>query len=98
MYTERQQSDPQSFFQVGGIHGLPYTPWEGATVDPPVNAENQWAGYCFHSSVLFPTWHRPYIALFEVVLSALFIFRFLDCSLAASSVDSRPRGRRDLHR
>ena len=74
MYTERQQSDPQSFFQVGGIHGLPYTPWEGATVDPPVNAENQWAGYCFHSSVLFPTWHRPYIALFEVVSSALFIF------------------------
>lgn len=68
MYTERQQSDAQSFFQVGGIHGLPYTPWEGATVEPPVNAENQWAGYCFHSSVLFPTWHRPYMALFEQIL------------------------------
>lgn len=23
-------------------------------------------GYCTHSSILFPTWHRPYLALFEV--------------------------------
>lgn len=23
-------------------------------------------GFCTHSSILFLTWHRPYIALFEV--------------------------------
>lgn len=23
-------------------------------------------GYCTHASILFPTWHRPYIALYEV--------------------------------
>ena len=25
-------------------------------------------GYCTHSSILFPSWHRPYLALFEQVL------------------------------
>ena len=24
------------------------------------------AGYCSHSSVTFPTWHRPYVAMMEV--------------------------------
>ena len=23
-------------------------------------------GYCTHGSILFPTWHRPYLSLFEV--------------------------------
>lgn len=26
------------------------------------------AGYCTHASVLFPAWHRPYVALFEQIL------------------------------
>ena len=34
----------------------------------PGNANN---GYCMHSSILFPTWHRPYLALYEQVLSGL---------------------------
>ena len=25
-------------------------------------------GYCTHNSILFPTWHRPYLALFEQIL------------------------------
>ena len=33
----------------------------------PGNEEN---GYCAHVSVLFPLWHRPYLALFEQVLYA----------------------------
>ncbi|KAK5657068.1 hypothetical protein OQA88_3595 [Cercophora sp. LCS_1] len=28
-------------------------------------------GYCTHSSVLFPTWHRPYLVLYEQVLYGL---------------------------
>lgn len=26
-------------------------------------------GYCFHSHVIFPIWHRPYVFLFEVSVS-----------------------------
>ena len=66
MYTKESQAAIQSFFQVGGIHGVPYIPWDNATVDPAVDSDPQWAGYCVHGSVLFPTWHRPYVSTFEV--------------------------------
>jgi len=58
------QGDDQSFFQIGGIHGIPSKPWDGAVGNP----SGQGKGYCTHSSVLFPTWHRPYVALYEVCL------------------------------
>ncbi|KJZ68902.1 hypothetical protein HIM_11709 [Hirsutella minnesotensis 3608] len=54
--------DPLSFFQIGGIHGLPTYPWNG-TVQGNSNA--QWPGYCVHSVAMFLTWHRPYVLLFE---------------------------------
>ena len=45
-----------------GIHGRPYVAWD--KVGP---AANGWSnGYCTHTSNLFPTWHRPYLALYEV--------------------------------
>ncbi|KAK6337080.1 hypothetical protein TWF718_009866 [Orbilia javanica] len=52
-----------SFFQIAGIHGYPSIPWDE-------NTENQTpgggtGGYCTHNSILFPTWHRPYMLLFE---------------------------------
>lgn len=56
------QDDPESFFQIGGIHGLPYVPWDGVGEASQAEA----SGYCTHGSVLFPTWHRPYVALYEV--------------------------------
>ncbi|KAH9889909.1 tyrosinase [Cubamyces lactineus] len=59
-----KQEELISFFQIGGIHGLPYIAWDGAGADDPAEA----SGYCTHGSVLFPTWHRPYVALFEQVL------------------------------
>ena len=50
-----------------GIHGRPYQPFDG--VNPTAgNAQN---GYCTHVSILFPTWHRPYLALFEQVLHGM---------------------------
>ncbi|KIJ93713.1 hypothetical protein K443DRAFT_111646 [Laccaria amethystina LaAM-08-1] len=64
MYTKESQAALQSFFQVGGIHGLPYIPWDGVTGIP----NPQWGGYCTHGSVLFPTWHRPYVSAFEQIL------------------------------
>src|SRR6478736_5756344 len=41
---------------------MPHQAWGG--VKPVAGSEN--TGYCTHSSVLFPTWHRPYMALYEV--------------------------------
>lgn len=56
------QNHPLSWYQIAGIHGVPFRTWNG--VVPVVGAGR--SGYCTHSSVLFPTWHRPYLALFEV--------------------------------
>ena len=74
---ETDQSEMTSWFQVAGIHGLPYTTWDSAE-----GIAGASTGYCTHSSVLFPTWHRPYVALFEVSLNrteavpCLFIITF----------------------
>jgi hypothetical protein len=46
-----------------GIHGRPYTAWDSVTGP---GGYTQATGYCTHNSILFPTWHRPYLALFEV--------------------------------
>ena len=65
--TKEDQSSPLSYYQLAGIHGLPYIEWDG------VSGQYS-AGYCPHTSILFPTWHRPYLALFEVSsLVAVFV-------------------------
>ncbi|KAI0833221.1 Di-copper centre-containing protein [Trametes gibbosa] len=53
-----------SYYQIAGIHGAPYTPYDGAGATF-VRPLPEFMGYCSHSSVLFPTWHRPYMALIE---------------------------------
>ncbi|CAK5268986.1 unnamed protein product [Mycena citricolor] len=69
MFSDNQ-AGVTSFFQIAGIHGLPYVQWNesGSTESPPPDL--QWGGYCTHGSTLFPTWHRPYVALFEQVLNS----------------------------
>ncbi|KAK0450230.1 photo-regulated tyrosinase, partial [Armillaria borealis] len=64
MYSE-QQANEISFFGIGGIHGLPYVQWGRPAGSMPLVGRG---GYCHHGSNLFPTWHRPYVALFEQVL------------------------------
>lgn len=65
-----QKIDPSvrdSYFQIAGIHGQPNVPW-----DEPISkddAANQ--GYCTHNNILFPIWHRAYLALYEVSLPEL---------------------------
>ena len=49
-----------------GVHGRPYIPWDNVS-----GANNE--GYCTHSSILFPPWHRPYLALFEVLGSTTYV-------------------------
>ncbi|KAJ3505393.1 hypothetical protein NLJ89_g7442 [Agrocybe chaxingu] len=66
--SSNNQVNIQSFFQLGGIHGLPYIPWDDATGDQAWDPSTQWGGYCTHGSVLFPTWHRPYVMLFEQIV------------------------------
>ncbi|CAG7929405.1 unnamed protein product [Penicillium olsonii] len=60
-----QKLDPKeriSYFQIAGIHGQPFARWDDPSPEPMKN------GYCFHSHVIFPIWHRPYVFLFEHVL------------------------------
>ena len=47
-----------------GIHGYPFIPWQY----PPEATVNRDMGYCTHGSVLFTTWHRPYVLLLEQLL------------------------------
>ena len=62
---DTSQVDQLSHFGIGGIHGLPYAQWQGSGGTDPVSG-SQFGGYCTHGTVLFPTWHRPYVALYEV--------------------------------
>ncbi|KIK65099.1 hypothetical protein GYMLUDRAFT_39487 [Collybiopsis luxurians FD-317 M1] len=66
-----------SFLELGGIHGLPYKGWEGDPQSPretdynPKNLRDmralpsRFGGFCNHGSVLFPSWHRPYVMAIE---------------------------------
>ena len=56
--------NPNSFFHLAGLHGLPFR--GPGTTDP-----NFWGGYCWHASVLFPTWHRSYMLTFENALRSV---------------------------
>ncbi|KAI1842912.1 hypothetical protein JX266_010930 [Neoarthrinium moseri] len=51
-----------SYFQVAGIHGMPYKAW-----DEPDTSDEDTKGkaYCTHMNALFPPWHRPYLLLYE---------------------------------
>jgi len=72
-------NDKLSYFQVAGIHGYPETDWDSAPSppkDPPLGKDpgkgaNPFGGYCEHNTIAFPTWHRPYMLLFEVSSSAV---------------------------
>ncbi|KAF5362044.1 hypothetical protein D9756_002722 [Leucocoprinus leucothites] len=55
---------PNSFFRIAGYHGEPFR-GEGAT-DP-----SWWGGYCWHATVLFPTWHRAYLLRLEDALRSI---------------------------
>ncbi|TQN70844.1 Tyrosinase [Colletotrichum shisoi] len=60
---------PLSYFEIAGIHGLPYKKWPDRDWNNKmVRVDNRFGGFCTHSSILFLTWHRPYLALFEAEL------------------------------
>ena len=51
-----------------GIHGLPFDTWPDKEFNKNIIPKQLtgFRGFCTHSSILFLTWHRPYLALFEV--------------------------------
>ncbi|KAF2196129.1 Di-copper centre-containing protein [Delitschia confertaspora ATCC 74209] len=59
-FMAKPKSDPLSFYQVTGVHGRPFVAWNNFQ---PINQ----AGFCPHSQILFGSWHRPYLALYEQV-------------------------------
>ncbi|GAM89119.1 hypothetical protein ANO11243_071540 [Dothideomycetidae sp. 11243] len=61
-FTMDPSTELTSFFQVAGIHGYPNIAWDGE------QGNGGGIGYCTHGSILFPTWHRPYMALFEQIV------------------------------
>ncbi|PMD13322.1 Di-copper centre-containing protein [Hyaloscypha hepaticicola] len=64
MLQYTNQTEMLSWYQITGIHGRPFTPFDN--VQPvPGNGNN---GYCTHVSILFPAWHRPYLAFYEQIL------------------------------
>jgi tyrosinase len=61
-FMQQDEGALTSYYQICGIHGMPFTPWDNVTG----TSDWEFGGYCTHSSVLFAPWHRPYCALFEV--------------------------------
>ncbi|KAF7563483.1 hypothetical protein G7046_g620 [Stylonectria norvegica] len=57
-----------SYFQIAGIHGLPYESWPKGDKKIESLKTEPVTGFCTHSSILFLSWHRPYLALFESTL------------------------------
>ena len=85
------QDQPWSWFGISSIHGLPYGAWQGVTQNTARSNDqyqadmiwkswdaNQNEGYCSHASVLFPSWHRPYLAMIEQAI-------FLKCAELAET-------------
>ncbi|KAF2114035.1 common central domain of tyrosinase-domain-containing protein [Lophiotrema nucula] len=58
------QQEKTSYYQVAGIHGQPWIPWDNV---PSWSDEPTW-GYCPHNGILFAPWHRPYILTYEQLL------------------------------
>ncbi|KAK5133981.1 hypothetical protein LTR08_007101 [Meristemomyces frigidus] len=61
-FQAQQQSSATSYYQIAGIHGVPHVNYNGVGQCSTCSDAD---GYCTHDSVLFPAWHRAYLALFE---------------------------------
>jgi tyrosinase len=61
-WKEVAATDDSGYYRIAGIHGVPRDSWNGVEqCDSCKDAD----GYCTHDSVLFPAWHRAFMALFE---------------------------------
>ncbi|KAI9789436.1 MAG: hypothetical protein M1835_001679 [Candelina submexicana] len=61
-----ETEDWWTFYSLGSIHGLPSELWNNVkNGNDPEGQKFSGSGYCTHGSLVFPTWHRVYIAMFE---------------------------------
>ncbi|KFA79983.1 hypothetical protein S40288_01843 [Stachybotrys chartarum IBT 40288] len=61
---DKDPRQPDSYYHIAGLHGQPF---RGAGYGNPA----WWGGYCHHGNVLFPTWHRAYVASLEKALRSV---------------------------
>lgn len=64
LFQQSDQTNLTSYYQIAGIHGRPYSPWDNV---PPAPGDSN-VGYCHHVITTFLPWHRAYMALFEQTL------------------------------
>ncbi|KAF3921366.1 Tyrosinase [Dactylellina cionopaga] len=62
-FQEISESDPDSYFMIAGIHGVP-------TYTDINDIEYRTGTFCHHGALAFPSWHRPYMALIEEYIQA----------------------------
>ncbi|KAJ3499290.1 hypothetical protein NLG97_g453 [Lecanicillium saksenae] len=62
---DRDAKDPESYFQIAGIHGRPFVEYNNAGSR---NTNGWWGGYSTHGENIFIIWHRPFLSLFEQAL------------------------------
>ena len=55
---KRDPKQDDSWYAIGGIHGMPFKEWDGAKSVGGSGGQPPQIGYCAHSSPLFPAWHR----------------------------------------
>lgn len=67
-FQAQAQTSATSYYSISGIHGVPRQNWNGVGQCSTCQGAD---GYCTHDSVLFPAWHRAYLALFEQQLVAV---------------------------
>lgn len=60
-FMNKGKDDKLGYYQISGVHGRPFQSWNNF----PTPLVNQ-AGFCPHAQTLFGSWHRPYLAIFEV--------------------------------
>ena len=61
-FQAQSQTSSTGYYQIAGIHGVPRTDYNNVGQCSSCGGTD---GYCTHDSVLFPAWHRAYLALYE---------------------------------
>jgi hypothetical protein len=94
---EATHTDPVSWFSIGAVHGAAI-PWQGDESFRRTASDGETSpGWCVHHTVNFLTWHRVYVALFEVYLFIMPYGASVLILLSANSQRPRKEDRSWLH-
>lgn len=63
-------SNIYSHYQLGGVHGLPFVTYNGATGDAWLSGNGSWwGGHCWHFTNPWLHWHRYYMVQYEKAIT-----------------------------